>query len=80
MRNGKFTEEDIENSKKLIISSIKGISAEQDSEITYYYGQELSDTFTNIEEYVKKIEKVTKKELVEVARDMWINTIYFLRD
>ena len=80
MRNGKFTEEDIENLKKLIISSIKGISAEQDSEITYYYGQELSDTFTNIEEYVKKIEKVTKKELVEVARDMWINTIYFLRD
>ena len=80
MRSGKFTEEDIENAKKLIVSSVRGISSEQDTEITYYYGQELSDNFTSIDEYIEKIERVTKEELVEVSKDIWINTIYFLRD
>ena len=80
MRSGKFTEKDIENAKKLIVSSIKGISSEQDTEITYYYGQELSDTFTNLDKYAEKIENVSKKQIVELAKEIWINTIYFLRD
>ena len=39
IKNGEFTDEDVNNSKELIISSIRSISAEQDTEITYYYGQ-----------------------------------------
>lgn len=42
MKNGEFTTEDIENAKKLIIASVKGISSEQDTEITYYYGDRKS--------------------------------------
>ena len=42
MKNGEFTEEDIENSKKYMISGIKTVADEQDSEMTYYFGQELS--------------------------------------
>ena len=80
MRMGKFTDADIENAKKLIVASVKGISSEQDTEITYYYGQELSDMFINIDEYITKINNVTKKDIEEVANDIWINMIYFLRD
>ena len=80
MKNGNFTEEDIENAKKLIVSSVRGISSEQDTEITYYYGQELSDTFTTIDDYVTKINNVTKSNIEEVAKEIWINTVYFLRD
>ena len=80
IKNGNFTEEDMENAKKLIISSVKGISSEQDTEITYYYGQELSDTFTTIEDYEDKINNVTKENIVAVAKDIWVNTVYFLRD
>ncbi len=80
MKNGNFTEEDMENAKKLIVSSVKGISSEQDTEITYYYGQELSDTFTTIDDYVTKINNVTKSNIEEVAKEIWINTVYFLRD
>ena len=80
IKNGNFTEEDMENAKKLIVSSVKGISSEQDTEITYYYGQELSDTFTTIDDYVTKINNVTKSNIEEVAKEIWINTVYFLRD
>lgn len=80
IKRGNFTEEDLNNSKKLIVESIRGISSEQDTEITYYYGQELSNKLVSLEEYVKKIEKVTKKDVEEIANEIEIDTIYFLRD
>lgn len=80
IENGEFSEEDINNSKELISESIRSISAEQDTEITYYYGQELSDKFTTIEEYIEKINNVTKQQIQEIAKKISINTIYFLRD
>ena len=80
MKNGNFEEVDIENAKNLIIESIKSIPAEQDTEITYYYGQELSDTSTSIDEYISKIQKQSKEDIINLAQNVSINTIYFLRD
>lgn len=80
IKNGEFSEEDVLHAKQLIIESIQGIEAEQDSEITYYYGQELSDTFTSLENYIENIQSVTKQEIEELAKGISINTIYFLRD
>ena len=77
---GNFSEEDINNSKELISESIRSITAEQDTEVTYYYGQELSDSFTSIDVYIEKINNVTKEEIQEMAKNISINTIYFLRD
>ena len=80
MKNGVFTDEDISNAKKGIISGIKSIDDEQDTEITYFFGQELTDTKTTLDEYIQKIEKVTKENIIEIANSVNINTIYFLRD
>ena len=80
LKKGEITEEDIENAKKLIIASVKSITSEQDTEITYYYGQELSGTFTTITDYENKVNSVTKEQIVEIANSVSINTIYFLKD
>ncbi|MCI8654365.1 MAG: insulinase family protein [Clostridia bacterium] len=80
IRNGNFTEEDLENSKKGIISVIKGIEDEQDTEITYYFGQELSGDKMEIQKYIETIEKVTKQNVIDIANKIEINTIYFLKD
>lgn len=80
MENGEFTEEDIENAKLLISSSVGAIPETQDSEITYYFSQELSDDFVSIEDYIKKINEVNKEQIVEIAKNIQINTIYFLKD
>ena len=42
MRKGDFTDEDIENGKKGIIANIKTIEDEQDTGISYTFGQELT--------------------------------------
>lgn len=79
IKKGKFTEEDIQNSKTYLISSLKSVEEEQDTEIIYYIGQEISKMNMTIEEYIEKIEKVTKEQIVELANSVYLNTIYFLR-
>lgn len=80
MLDGDFDNEDIYNAKLLISSSVGSIPETQDSEITYYFAQELSDDFVSIEDYIKKINEVTKEQILDVAKNIQINTIYFLKD
>lgn len=80
MRNGNFTEEQIENEKKGILSQINTIDDEQDTEIIYFLGQELTNVYEGIEEYKENIRKVTKDQIQNVASKVKINTIFFLRN
>ena len=80
MKNGDFTEEDIANAKKGIIATIKTIDDEQDTGINYYFGQELTQSKVSLDEYMSKIDKVSKKDIIDIANKVKINTIYFLKD
>ena len=80
LKNGDFTEEQIQNDKKGIISQINTIDDEQDTEIIYFLGQELTDSNEMIEQYIENINKVTKEQIQNVASKVEINTIYFLRN
>lgn len=63
-----------------IISTIKSIPDEQDTSITYYLGQELSEYKMTFEEYEKEIQKVTKEEIIDFAKKVHIDTIFFLKN
>lgn len=80
MENGNFNEEDIQNAKKYMVAGIKTVQDEQDSELTYYFGQELSGKLTSFEEYAEKINEVSKDDVLEIAKSIKINTIYFLKN
>ena len=79
IENGQFSDIDIENAKKYLISGIKAVPEEQDSEVVYYIGQEIAKTNTDLQTYEKNIESVTKEEIINFAKQVQINTIYFLR-
>ena len=80
IKKGDFTEEDFESAKNLIYATINNIEEEQDTEISYYFGQELSGNNVTIEEYKDRIKNVTKEEVIEVAQNIKPNIIYFLKD
>lgn len=80
MKNGDFTDENIENAKTGLIATIKTIDDEQDTGITYYFGQELAQSDVSVEEYMERIQKVNKQDILEIAKNVAINTIYFLKD
>ena len=80
MKKGDFSEKDIDDAKAGIIANVKAISDEQDTELTYYFAQELSGNKTSIEEYIKIILQVSREDIINIANKISINTIYFLRD
>ena len=80
IQKGNFTQEELENTKNLIYATINNIEEEQDTEISYYFGQELAEKNITTEEYKEKIKKVTKQDVIEVAKTIKTNTIYFLKD
>ena len=80
MKKGDFTEEDIQNAKKGMIAAINTIDDEQDTGITYYFGQELSECRVSLEEYKNRIEKVKKEDVIRIAENVAIHTVYFLKD
>ena len=63
-----------------IISTIKSIPDEQDTGITYYLGQELSEYKMTFEEYEEEIKKVTKEEIVDFAKKVYMHTVFFLQN
>ena len=80
IKEGNFSEQDIEDSKKGIVSAIKTIYDEQDTAIMYYFGQELSESNVSVEDYIKKMENIKKEEILDIAKNVKIKTIYFLKD
>ena len=80
MKKGDFTEEEIQNAKKGIIATIKTIQDEQDTEITYFFSQELSNSKCSVEQYMDNIRAVTKEKVIDIANKVSINTVYFLKD
>lgn len=80
MKNGKFSEEELANAKKYVISSIKTVEEEQDTSIIYYIGQELSGYNISFEEYEKKIEAISTEQIKNIAQKIEMNSIYFLRN
>ena len=78
MKKGDFTEDDIKSAKASIKAMIKSIPEEQDSEMMYHFGQEISEHKMEYNEYEENVQKVEKQAVIEIANAIKINTIYFL--
>jgi len=80
MKNGNFDEKDVEQAKQFIIHGINAIVEDQETGVNYYISQEFSETLVTPEEYIEKINKVTKDDVVKIAQKISVNTVYFLRN
>ena len=78
MKKGKFSQEDMDKAKNLIIASFRAMQDEQDSEVSYYFGQELNNNVAEVEDHINKVKMVTKEDILEIANNLNISTIYFL--
>ena len=80
MKKGEFTDKNIEEAKTNIISTINFIPEEQDTELIYYFSQELSGYEMRYEKKKKKINNVSKDDIKDLANRIQVNTIYFLKN
>ena len=77
MINGDFSDEDFDNAKRTIVSSIKMSEDTLGGIINNYLFNEL-DNLPLYDERIKEINSVTKEEVIELAKKFKLNTIYLL--
>lgn len=78
IKNGEFTSSSIEEAKNNITSTINFIPDEQDTELMYKFSQMLSGENIKYKEYIEKINKITKEDIINLANRIQVDTIYFL--
>ena len=77
MEDGNFTEEDINQAKITFLASLKEIEDNANGIINIYEAHEYLD-YDLLEERAKEIEKVTKEDIINVSKKMYLDTIYLL--
>lgn len=78
MKEGNITDKEFRDAKQLIISSLKLIPEQQEDLIAFTYDQKIFGENQSIDEYISNISKVTKEDVIEIAKKIDIDTIYFL--
>lgn len=77
MKQGKFKEEDINNGKKLTENSYTSLFDSPKSIMDIYISSEYIKT-AMIEERIENFKKVTKNDIVELAKKIKLHTVFFL--
>lgn len=76
--NGNFTEEEMEETKNLLISNLYETLDQQSSTVELFYQQILAGMNLPIEKYVAEISNVTKEDVCAIAKNIELDTIYLL--
>lgn len=77
MIDGKFTDDELDNAKKVVISSIKVSEDTNGGIINNYLFNEL-DQLPLYDDRIKEFKTITKEEVMNVAKKLKLNIIYLL--
>ncbi len=78
MEKGEFTDEEIDFAKKYLITAYESNLDSISAMAEYYTMQIILGTNISIEEMTKRIENVKREEIIEAAKSMKLDTIYYM--
>ena len=78
MKKGNISDYELSSAKTLILASLKLIPESQEDIMAFDFDQDVFNENLTFEQYYKKIENVTLNEIIDVANQVKINTIYYL--
>ena len=78
MENGNITEKEMKDAKQFINAGLNLINESSENMIEYRFDKDLYNEEIDIEKYRKEIEEIKKEDIVKVAKQIRIDTIYFL--
>lgn len=79
MKNGNISDEELDAAKELLISSISLISESAEDMIAFYFDQSLFEENLTVQDYIMKLKDITKEQIIEIAKQVTMDTIYFLK-
>ena len=78
MKLGNITDEEVNDAKVNLITAYKSFNDKQSSIINLYMGQRFLGIVEDIDTMIKKIEAVTKEDVVRIANKLELEITYFL--
>lgn len=80
IKAGDILEDEIENSKIGLINSMQSIGDSIGGMSDFYFSQSISNTNQTVEEIIENVAKVTIEDIVNIAGNITLDTVYFLRN
>lgn len=80
IKKGNISDEEMENTKKAMINSVKSMGDNSNALADFYYGQAITKQFIAPEELIDLIKGVKKEEVAAVGEKIMLDTIYFLEN
>lgn len=78
MKNGEFADNEIEETKGLIVNQLLETMDNQQGIIELLYQQIIGDKALTPEQLIASIKQVTKQQIIDVANKMELDTVYLL--
>jgi len=78
VKNGDFTDAELDIAKEYIISSFSSYEDSPGLLIDYYLGSAFSDTYPAISEVCEKVKNVTRDDIINAFSAVCVDTVYFL--
>ncbi|MBR3932998.1 MAG: insulinase family protein [Clostridia bacterium] len=78
VKNGDFTNDELNIAKEYIISSFSSYEDSPGLLIDYYLGAAFSSSYPSISEVCNKVKKVTKEDIINAFSNVCVDTVYFL--
>ncbi|WP_018132339.1 EF-P 5-aminopentanol modification-associated protein YfmF [Effusibacillus pohliae] len=80
MKNGNITDTELEFTKNGLINSFRTILDSPENLVDIHTGGLVSGRQRTVEELIRLVQQVTKQEVVQIANQVQLDTVYFLRD
>ncbi|KGP73530.1 EF-P 5-aminopentanol modification-associated protein YfmF [Pontibacillus yanchengensis] len=78
MKQGEFEEEEVAETRSLIVNQLLETMDNQHGLIEVLYHQVISGAFINPDQMIEEVKKVTKEDVLRVAEKIQLDTTYFL--
>ena len=78
VRNGNFTDDELDVAKEYIISSYRSYEDSPGLLVDYYMGKIFSSTLVSLGDACNKISKITREDVLHAFKGVSLDTVYFL--
>lgn len=78
LKAGDFTDEELEATKLYMINSVRSVNDSPNQIINWYFSGYISGGMISPEEYISRINAVTREEVTEAAKSFELDTVYVM--